>query len=141
LNSFFVIALITMILFGSLMACSTKPAEPDVKSAITLMSHTCNNCYSIVKISQQNGVMAEDRYSVAFSAVIVVKKKAYMVKKKNAPQDASIDLQDIRCLKVSKKDVPLPVGARYEVNGAMHFTESQKDWIPVGLAIEKFSKI
>jgi hypothetical protein len=133
--------LVALFLFGGLAACSSKPAEPNVKSAISLMSHTCNNCYSVITITQQNGVMAQDRYSVAFSAVLEVKKKAYLVKKNNAPSESTIDLQDIRCLKVSKKDVALPVGAKYEVNGAMFFTESQKDWIPVGLAIEKFSKI
>jgi len=141
LNSFCIVLLLALFLFGSLTSCTTKPAEPNVKSAISLMSHTCNNCYTVVTITQQNGVMAQDRYSVAFSAVLEVKKKAYLVKKKNASRDASIDLQDIRCLKVSKKDIALPVGAKYEVNGSMFFTESQKDWIPVGLAIEKFSKI
>jgi len=85
--------------------------------------------------------MAQDRYSVAFSAVIEMKKKAFLVKKKNAQPDKPIDLQDIKCLKVSKKDMALPKGTKYKVNGAMFFTESQKDWIPVGLAVEKFSKI
>jgi hypothetical protein len=141
LTSFCVVGLLAMFLFGGLMSCSTKPAEPDVKSCIALMSHTCNHCYSVIKISQENGVMAQDRYSVPFAAVIELKKKAYLVKKKNVSPDTPIDLQDIRSLKVSKKDVALPVGSRYEVNGAIFFVESQKDWIPVELALNKFSKI
>ena len=129
------------ILFCGLASCVSKPAEPDVKSAINLMSHTCNNCYSVTKLNQTIGRMVQDRYSVAFTAVIEMKKKAFLVKKKDAPADRPIDLQDIRSLKVNKKDMPLPAGTKYEVNGAMFFTESQKDWIPVGLAIEKFSKL
>lgn len=141
MKRFYVVVLISMFLVCGLMSCSVKPAEPDVKSAIDLMSHTCDNCYTVINISQANGVMAEDRYSVAFSAVIELRKKAYLVRKKNAPPDTVIDLLDIRSLRVNRKDVVLPVGARYEVNGAMLFSESKKDWIPVGLAIEKFSKI
>jgi hypothetical protein len=138
---FYRVGLISIFLFSSLLSCSAKPDEPNVKSAIDLMSHTCNNCYSVIKISQEIGVMAQDRYSVAFSAIIELKKKAYLVKKKNAPPDSPVDLLDIRALKVSKKDKTLPVGSKYEVNGAMLFTESKKDWIPVGLAIDKFAKL
>jgi hypothetical protein len=139
--SVYAVGLISIFLFGSLLSCTTKPAEPNVKSAIELMSHTCNNCYSVIKIDQSTGEMAQDRYAVAFTAVIEMRKKAFLCKKKNAPQDTPFDLQDIRALKGNKKDVTLPVGAKYEVNGAMFFTESQKDWIPVGLAVEKFAKI
>jgi len=105
------------------------------------MSHTCTNCYSVIQISQSIGQMADNRYSVAFSAIIEMRKKAFLVRKKDAAPDKPIDLQDIRPLKVSKKDRTLHAGTKYEVNGSMFFTQSQKEWIPVGLAIEKFSKI
>jgi hypothetical protein len=134
LAAYFTMALLLLV---GLTACVSKPPEPDVKSAIELMSHTCNRCYSVLNIEQTPGETAEAGYSVAFSAILEMKKKAFLVKKKDIP----VDLEHIKALKSGKQDKALPAGAKYAINGRMIFVESQKDWIPVALSLDKFSRM